>query len=208
MAKSKLNKRERESNKVVIVQGKRMTAPERNMLMKLDYINGGLTLSALADKYGMSENSVYEISRREKWVKQKKDMTERINAAAEQQFVEVYASCGVEINLMYNNTWQKLINLCNQALNEPQKYLMNKDGSIRYGAIQVLADIIDKAQKGQQFTTGFIGREASAKLEMQREMVILRKKLAGDDDEQQLVQDNFMEALEGINADLWGEDNE
>lgn len=202
---AKLNKKERESNKVVLVQGKRMTVPERNILMKLDYINGGLTLSALAEKYGVSENIVYEISRKEKWVKQKKDISERIAKAAEQQFVEVYASCGVEINLMYNNTWQKIINLCNQALNEPEKYLLNKDGNIRYGAVQVLADIVEKAQKGQQFTTGFIGREASTKLEMQREMVLLRKKLAGDEDEEQIVQDNFMEALEGINADLWKE---
>lgn len=203
---SKLSKRERESNKVVIVNGKRMSVPERNMLMKLDYLNGGLTLAAIAEKYNISENTIYEISRKEKWAKQRKDITERIAKAAEERFVEVYASCGVDINLMYNNTWQKVINLCNQALNEPDKYLMNNEGNIRYGAIQVLADVIEKAQKGQQFTTGFIGREASAKLELQREMVLLRKKLAGDDDEQQIVQDNFMEALEGINANLWEEE--
>ena len=200
---SKLSKKERESNKVVIVQGKRMTVPERNMLMKLDYLNGGLTLASVAEKYGVSENTIYEISRKEKWAKQKKDITERIARAAEEQFVEVYASCGVDINLMYNNTWQKVINLCNQALNEPEKYLTNKEGIIRYGAIQVLADVIEKAQRGQQFTTGFIGREASAKLEMQREMVILRKKLAGEDEEQSIVQDNFLEALEGLNSELW-----
>lgn len=205
---AKLNKRERESNKVVIVHGKRMTVPERNMLMKLDYLNGGLTLAAVAEKYQVSENTIYELSRKEKWAKQKKDITERIAKAAEQQFVEVYASCGVDINLMYNNTWQKIINLCNEALNEPEKYLTNKDGNIRYGAIQVLADVIEKAQKGQQFTTGFIGREASAKLELQREMVILRKKLAGDDEGEQIVQDNFMEALVGINEDLWKEEGD
>lgn len=203
---SKLNKKERESNKVVIVQGKRMTVPERNMLMKLDYLNGGLTLASVAEKYEVSENTIYELSRKEKWAKQRKDITERIARAAEERFVEVYASCGVDINLMYNNTWQKVINLCNQALNEPEKYLMNQEGNLRYGAIQVLADVIERAQKGQQFTTGFIGREASTKLELQREMVILRKKLAGDDDEQQIVQDNFMEALEGINAELWNEE--
>lgn len=203
---AKLSKAERESNKVVIVAGKRMTVPERNMLMKLDYLNGGLTIAAIAEKYEIKENTLYDISRKEKWSKQKKDISIRIEKAAEERLVEVYASCGVDINLMYNNTWQKVINLCNEALNEPEKYLLNKDGSIRYGALQVLSEVIDRAQKGQQFTTGFIGREASAKLELQREMVLLRKKLAGDEDESTVINDNFMEALEVINETLWEED--
>lgn len=203
---AKLNQREKVSNKQCIVNGKRMTIPERDMLMKLDYINGGLTVTAIGEKYGLTQVTVYEVSRRDKWVQQRKDIKKRIEAQAESEFVEVYAKCGVDINLMYNNTWQKLINLCNEALNEPEKYLTNKDGNIRYGALQVLADIIEKAQRGQQFTTGFIGREASVKLELQREMVVLRKKLAGEEDETEVIEDNFMQALEGINQELWKED--
>lgn len=201
-----ISKTERISNKQCIVNGKRMTIPERDMLMKLEYINGGLTIAGVAEKFGLSENLVYEVSRKNKWQQEKRDIQKRVEAAAKTEFVEVYAKCGVEINLMYNNTWQKLINLCNEALNDPEKYLTNKDGNIRYGALQVLADIIEKAQKGQQFTTGFIGREASAKLDLQREMVLLRKKLAGEGEEDDVVEDNFMEALEGINAELWKED--
>lgn len=201
-----ISKYERTSNKQCIVNGKRMTMPERDMLMKLEYLNGGLTIAGVAEKFGVSENLAYEISRKNKWQQEKKDMQKRVEAAAKQEFVEVYAKCGVEINLMYNNTWQKMINLCNEALNDPEKYLTNKDGIIRYGALQVLADIIEKAQRGQQFTTGFIGREASAKLDLQREMVLLRKKLAGEEDEQDVVEDNFMEALEGINKELWADE--
>lgn len=201
-----LSKAEKVSNKKCIVNGKRMTIPERDLLMKLEYINGGLTIAGVAEKFGLSENLVYEVSRRNKWQQEKKDIQKRVEAAAKSEFVEVYAKCGVEINLMYNNTWQKMINLCNEALNDPEKYLTNKEGIIRYGALQVLADIIDKAQKGQQFTTGFIGREASAKLDLQREMVLLRKKLAGEEDGEDVVEDNFMEALEGINAELWKEE--
>lgn len=198
-----ISKQDKVSNKQCIVNGKRMTVPERDMLMKLEYINGGLTIAGVAEKFGMKVDSVYEISRKQKWQQEKKDMQKRVEAAAKSEFVEVYAKCGVDINLMYNNTWQKLINLCNEALNDPAKYLTNKDGIIRYGALQVLADIIEKAQKGQQFTTGFIGREASAKLDLQREMVLLRKKLAGEEDEDDIVEDNFLEALEGINEELW-----
>lgn len=203
---AKLNKREKVSNKQCIVNGKRMSIPERDMLMKLDYINGGLTVTAIGEKYGLTDATVYEVSRRDKWVQQRKDVKKRIEAEAESEFVEVYAKCGVEINLMYNNTWQKMINLCNEALNDPEKYLTNKEGIIRYGALQVLADIIEKAQRGQQFTTGFIGREASVKLELQREMVVLRKKLAGEEDEAEVIEDNFMQALEGINQELWKEE--
>lgn len=200
---AKISKKERKSNKVCIVNGKRMTIPERDLLMKLEYINGGLTIAGVAEKFGVKVDSVYEVSRRDKWQQQKKDITKRVEEAAKQEYVEVYAKCGVEINLMYNNIWQKVINLCNEALNDPQKYLTNKEGVLRYGAIQVLADVIERAQKGQQFTTGFIGREASAKLELKREMVLLRKKLAGEDDDEEVVQDNFMEALNEINNELW-----
>lgn len=200
---AKLSKTERKSNKVCIVNGKRMTIPERDLLMKLEYINGGLTIAGVAEKFGVKVDSVYEVSRRDKWQQQKKDITKQVEEAAKQEYVEVYAKCGVEINLMYNNIWQKVINLCNEALNDPQKYLTNKEGVLRYGAIQVLADVIERAQKGQQFTTGFIGREASAKLELKREMVLLRKKLAGEDDDEEVVQDNFMEALQEINDELW-----
>lgn len=200
---AKISKKERKSNKVCIVNGKRMTIPERDLLMKLEYINGGLTIAGVAEKFGVKVDSVYEVSRRDKWQQQKKDITKQVEEAAKQEYVEVYAKCGVEINLMYNNIWQKVINLCNEALNDPQRYLTNKEGVLRYGAIQVLADVIERAQKGQQFTTGFIGREASAKLELKREMVLLRKKLAGEDDDEEVVQDNFMEALQEINDELW-----
>ena len=200
---AKLSKKEKKSNKVCIVNGKRMTIPERDLLMKLEYINGGLTIAGVAEKFGVKVDSVYEVSRRDKWQQQKKDITKRVEEAAKQEYVEVYAKCGVEINLMYNNIWQKVINLCNEALNDPERYLTNKEGVLRYGAIQVLADVIERAQKGQQFTTGFIGREASAKLELKREMVLLRKKLAGEDDDEEVVHDNFMEALQEINDELW-----
>ena len=194
------------SNRICIVNGKRMSTDERNMLMKLDYINGGLNIQAIAEKYEMKVDSVYSLCGKEKWVQQRRDFTKRVEASAKEQFVEVYAKCGVEINLMYNNTWQKVINLCNEALNDPEKYLTNKEGILRYGALQVLADIVEKAQKGQQFTTGFIGREADAKLSLQREMVLLRKKLAGEEDEEDIIEDNFLEALEGINKNLWEDD--
>lgn len=203
---ARLNKKESISNKACIVNGKRMTVPERNMMMKLEYINGGLTIAGVAEKYGMKPDTVYGISRAERWQDQKKDLQKQIEAQAKGELIEVYAKCGVDINLMYNNTWQKLINLCNDALNDPEKYLMNEKGKIRYGAIQILADIVEKAQKGQQFTTGFIGREAQAKLDLQREMVLLRKKLAGEEDEEDVIEDNFMEALQGINENLWGDE--
>lgn len=203
---AKISSKEKVLNKICIVNGSRMTVGERNLMMKLDYINGGGTIADVAHKYGMNVDSVYNLSRTQKWQQQKKDMEKQIEQSAKEQYMEVYAKCGVDINLMYNNTWQKIINLCNKALNEPDKYLTSSEGKIRYGALQVLAEVVDKAQKGQQFTTGFIGREASAKLELQREMVMLRKKLAGEDDDEDIVQDNFMEALEGINKELWQEE--
>ena len=206
MGSLKAPKRERLSNRMCIVDGKRMTVPERNIMMKLDYINSGLTYAGIGEKYGMSTTAVAVIAKSENWFKQKKDFTARINAAAEDKYIEVYAGCGVEINMIYNNTWQKVIDLCNAALNDPTKYLVNKDGNLRYGAIQVLAEVIERAQKGQQFTTGFIGREASAKLELQRDMVLLRKKIAGEEDDDEVYEDSFMDALNDIASEVWGDE--
>lgn len=196
---------EKVSNRAVMIDGRRMTVPERDMMMKLDYINGGLTMTAIGEKYNLRPETVGSIAKRYKWKQAKKELQEQMESKAEEKLIEVYANCGVEINMMYNNTWQKIINLCNDVLNDPEKYMTNKQGELRFGVLQVLADVIEKAQKGQQFTTGFIGREACAKLELQREMVTLRKKLVGEDDNQVIVEDNFLQALTDINKDLWEE---
>lgn len=204
MAKqAKAPKAERVSNKMCLVKGQRMTVPERNLMMKLDYINSGLTIAAVAEKYDMASDTVYCISRAEKWREQKNDLTKQIEAASKEAFIEVYAKGGVEINLLYNNTWQKIIALCNEALNNPDKYLKREDGSVKWGALQVLSEIVERAQKGQQFTTGFVGREVSAKIEFQREAILLKRKQMGEDTDAEPTQDNFMEALGIINDSLW-----
>ncbi len=109
MARPKGKSKPGTNNKVCMVNGKRMTVAERDLLMKLEYINGGLTIAEVAQKYGQNVTSVYEVSRKNKWGQQKKDLENRIEQSANEQFVEVYAKCGVEINLMYNNIWQKII---------------------------------------------------------------------------------------------------
>lgn len=200
---NKLPKSESKSNRMCLVLGQRMTVAERNLMMKLDYINSGLTIAQVAEKYEMKSDAVYELSRSGKWRQEKKELEEQIEKAAKGKFIEVYARGGAEINLMYNNTWQKIINMCNEALNNPEKYLKNPDGTLKWGALQVLSEIVERAQKGQQFTTGFVGREVAARIEFQAESLLLKRKQMGEDTEDSVVEDNFMEALGVVAEQVW-----
>lgn len=55
---------------------------ERNKAMLIDWLQNGLTYQEIADKYGLSKQYVYEISRRHKWMKMRKQLAEREYALA------------------------------------------------------------------------------------------------------------------------------
>ena len=114
----------------------------------------------------------------------------------------------VEITLIHNNTWQKIINIVNEILDNPRKYLFNQNTQqFKILALDQLADIMSKAQAGQNLTTGFVSKLEKLKLELQQENLALRKRIAGEEEDNDF-EDNFMDAINTASENLWGDESD
>ena len=196
------------SNQCKLPNGQRMSVSNRNMLMKLDYIAGGYSFCDIAEKYGVSYATVASVSKKGKWKDERKKQEQRWKTKAEEKLMDVYVGCEVEITLIHNNTWQKIINIVNEILDNPRKYLFNQNTQqFKILALDQLADIMSKAQAGQNLTTGFVSKLEKLKLELQQENLALRKRIAGEEEDNDF-EDNFMDAINSASENLWGDESD
>lgn len=196
MAKKKQIEEPHKDNRkdsICTVNGEIMTVEERNRRMKLDYINGGKSLRDIAEEYGLTYNTVRVMSCEGKWKDYKEAFTRKIAEEAEKQLTEVYVATKVDVNLLYNNAWQTLMYKAVRMLNTGEG-LTDKNGQLSVYKLNQLADVIAKCHNGQMITTGFITKEAQARIDIQRESMDLRNLLAGLG-EDEVIEDNFLQAL-------------
>ena len=71
--------------------------------------------------------------------------------------------------------------------------------------MQQIAEIIQTAQEGQERCVGFIDKQAQISININQQRLEIYKKQVGEDDDD-VVEDNFIEALEAACRDVWGED--
>ena len=196
-----MNDKKRES--LVTINGEVMTTEERNRRMKLEYVNGGKSLKDIAIDYGLTYNTVRVMSCEQKWKEYKRQFEQKVAKEAEEQLLEVYVNTKVDVNLMYNNAWQTLMITAVRMLNTKEG-LMGKDGQLSVYKLNALADVLTKAQTGQNLCTGFISKEAQVKLDMQREAMDLKNILAGLGDDE-VIEDNFLQALNDAATKVFGD---
>lgn len=177
-------------------QGVRMTTRERDEILKMEYIRGD-DIPTLAEKYKMAESTLMQIRRKGKWVKARKEYKAHAKEVTEKTVKQLYAGHKVEINMKYDLAWQKLMNVINLALDNPQSYMFHKDGNIRWGVVGLIADLLTKAQAGQNLANGVMPKEVEVNLEIQREKLNLVKGQLdnGELDGAQVVNDNLVETI-------------
>ena len=196
-----------DSCRICKVNGQRMTIAQRNELMKMEYITTGMTYGELADKYDMSESSVSIIARNGKWKQKKKDFQKRAQKEVEDSTIQVYAGFKAEFVSQYNETWQKLMNIINIMLDNPDKYLKNAAGQYRIGALQAVAEVLQRCQDGQGMARGFVTHEVDVQLKLKQERLELLKKQLGEDSED-IVEDNFIDALKEAAQAVWADEED
>ena len=194
--------RRKKEDSLVTINGETMTIEERNRRMKLDYVNSGLTLRAIGDKYGLSEPTMKKISSKEGWKDFKKAFISKTSQSIEEKLQDIYVTTGVEINLMYNNAWQEIMQLVISAVKHGEG-IRNKHGELDFYRLNQVADILRKAQQGQQETSGWMPKEVLVNLQYRREELDLKKYLAdyGIDDKV-FDADNFEEMLKACASDV------
>lgn len=185
---------------ITYYKGVKVSIAERNMMMKLDYLNNNMDLKAIAEKYELTYGTVRTISSKEKWKAERDEYKKKIAQLREHKISQVFAEGQVEVNLMYNNAWQMIMEIVYRELklDKDKSAIYKSSGKLDVYALDKLADILTKAQSGQYQTNGFVGREVQAKIDLQERQYTLKEKLSGvlEDMDSDTPVDNFMEALD------------
>lgn len=183
-------------------KGIKLSKQERNERMKLEFIRG-MDVAEIAHRYGVSKTTVEILRSKGKWVKLKKQFDDEKSLVTNDTLTQMYAGFKVSVNIKYHAAWEKLMNIMEMALDNPDKYLMTNKGELRWGALDVLSNIIDRAQAGQERANGMIPAEVQYRLQIEREKITLLRKKMGDGDTEEEVRDNFVEALDNAAKAVW-----
>lgn len=183
-------------------KGIKLSKQERNERMKLEFIRG-MDVAEIAHRYGVSKTTVEILRSKGKWVKLKKQFDDEKSLVTNDTLTQMYAGFKVSVNIKYHAAWEKLMNIIEMALDNPDKYLMTSKGELRWGALDVLSNIIDRAQAGQERANGMIPAEVQYRLQIEREKITLLRKKMGDGDTEEEVRDNFIEALDNASKAVW-----
>lgn len=183
-------------------KGIKLSKQERNERMKLEFIRG-MDVAEIAHRYGVSKTTVEILRSKGKWVKLKKQFDDEKSLVTNDTLTQMYAGFKVSVNIKYHAAWEKLMNIIEMALDNPDKYLMTSRGELRWGALDVLSNIIDRAQAGQERANGMIPAEVQYRLQIEREKITLLRKKMGDGDTEEEVRDNFVEALDNAAKAVW-----
>jgi hypothetical protein len=183
-------------------KGIKLSKQERNERMKLEFIRG-MDVAEIAHRYGVSKTTVEILRSKGKWVKLKKQFDDEKSLVTNDTLTQMYAGFKVLVNIKYHAAWEKLMNIIEMALDNPDKYLMTNKGELRWGALDVLSNIIDRAQAGQERANGMIPAEVQYRLQIEREKITLLRKKMGDGDTEEEVRDNFVEALDNAAKAVW-----
>lgn len=183
-------------------KGIKLSKQERNERMKLEFIRG-MDVAEIAHRYGVSKTTVEILRSKGKWVKLKKQFDDEKSLVTNDTLTQLYAGFKVSVNIKYHAAWEKLMNIIEMALDNPDKYLMTNKGELRWGALDVLSNIIDRAQAGQERANGMIPVEVQYRLQIEREKITLLRKKMGDGDTEEEARDNFVEALDNAAKAVW-----
>ena len=189
-------------NSICTVNGIKMSVAQRNKIIKNKYIYEDVSLQDLAKEFNISYQTIRCLSSKEKWKDEKDKIIAALKDDIDKQTYDVYLEAGVDINMQYHALWQGLYNKAVHMLNTGEGLMNGKTGKLDVYRLNQLADVISKAQQGQQFTSGLLSKEVqmeldikTQKLEIDKGKYELQKKLLGEDDSLTVDTTGLMKAL-------------
>lgn len=198
-------KKKQNWNSICNINGVKMSVTQRNKIMKNKYIYEDISLQDLAKEFNMSYQTVRCLSSKEKWKDEKEKIIAQLKEDIDQQTYDVYLAAGVDINMQYHALWQQLYAKATHMLETEEGLVNAKTGKLDVYRLNQLADVIAKAQQGQQFTSGLLSKEVQVdveikkeRLELDRDKFELQKQLLGVNDEQVVDTNSLLRALNGV----------
>lgn len=198
-------KKKQNWNSICNINGVKMSVTQRNKIMKNKYIYEDISLQDLAKEFNMSYQTVRCLSSKEKWKDEKEKIIAQLKEDIDKQTYDVYLAAGVDINMQYHALWQQLYAKATHMLETEEGLVNVKTGKLDVYRLNQLADVIAKAQQGQQFTSGLLSKEIQVdveikkeRLELDRDKFELQKQLLGVNDEQVVDTNSLLRALNGV----------
>ena len=198
-------KKKQNWNSICNINGVKMSVTQRNKIMKNKYIYEDISLQDLAKEFNMSYQTVRCLSSKEKWKDEKEKIIAQLKEDIDKQTYDVYLAAGVDINMQYHALWQQLYAKATHMLETEEGLVNGKTGKLDVYKLNQLADVIAKAQQGQQFTSGLLSKEIQVdveikkeRLELDRDKFELQKQLLGVNDEQVVDTNSLLRALNGV----------
>ena len=189
-------------NSICTVNGIKMSVAQRNKIIKNKYIYEDVSLQDLAKEFNISYQTIRCLSSKEKWKDEKDKIVAALKDDIDKQTYDVYLEAGVDINMQYHALWQGLYNKAVHMLNTGEGLMNGKTGKLDVYRLNQLADVISKAQQGEQFTSGLLSKEVqmeldikTQKLEIDKGKYELQRKLLGEDDNLTVDTTGLMKAL-------------
>ena len=198
-------KKKQNWNSICNINGVKMSVTQRNKIMKNKYIYEDISLQDLAKEFNMSYQTVRCLSSKEKWKDEKEKIIAQLKEDIDKQTYDVYLAAGGDINMQYHALWQQLYAKATHMLETEEGLVNVKTGKLDVYRLNQLADVIAKAQQGQQFTSGLLSKEIQVdveikkeRLELDRDKFELQKQLLGVNDEQVVDTNSLLRALNGV----------
>ena len=106
-----------------------------------------------ADKTGMSYNGHF-MQKTKGWADEKNKFEKDKAAEIVQKTVEKQVQNEVDRNVEHLNTWDKILNLIQKIMAEPETYLVKGDGAVNISLVEKVSCILERVQKGQRWALG------------------------------------------------------
>lgn len=179
---------------------------QRDATMKLQYVTQGKTMKVLAGENKLSESCVQQIGRRDKWKQARTDYLAKLQDETIRDTAKGISTRVATINNKHFKTYEKMLNLINEALDNASTQLKYEDGNIKLGKLEAIAKVMLMIQQGQRLAKGMGDPIEVKKLEIAfKRLELEAKKLAGEPDE--IPDDGFDEALDATAQRIWGDVN-
>jgi hypothetical protein len=129
--------------------------------LKIDFMRGNYAnLKEFADAKGISHGTIR--NRCSGWMAEKANYRERVTDLAVSGTLEEDVMTAAQRNLHHVALWDSFLGIVQDAFNNFET-IRNTDGSYRVGTVERLANVMEKAQKGQRIALGMDRETKDAK---------------------------------------------
>lgn len=170
-------------------------------------MNNDVTYTQVGEKYGLSVYTVQKIALSDNWQEAKKAYRANVEKEVVKETTKSIVDTAVMVNKAHYTTWQKILDILNQILDNHSQHLQYSDGRWKVGTLERVAKVLEMVQSGQRIAKGMEEAIELKKLALQEEKLELEKKKATGEIEE-VEDDGFMDAMKQTAEQVWEEEGE